>query len=68
MSETTIEMLRIDRVMSMLGVCKATVYNWIREGDFPLPFHLGPRNVGWRSDEIQDWIKSRPRVEPRTRD
>lgn len=28
--------------------------------DFPKPVQLGAKSVGWYSDEIQNWIDTRP--------
>jgi prophage regulatory protein len=30
--------------------------------DFPKPVQVGLRSVGWYSDEIQNWIDTRPRA------
>jgi prophage regulatory protein len=30
-----------------------------RKGDFPAKVRLGPRTVGWRSDELDSWIDQR---------
>ena len=64
MSEASIEILRLSKVMAVVSASRTTIYQWMKDGAFPLPYHLGPRNVGWRSDEIQDWIKALPRVDP----
>jgi hypothetical protein len=29
--------------------------------DFPRPFKIGPAAIAWRADELDTWIKSRPR-------
>ena len=36
---------RIRVVASMLGVCQATCYNWIKAGRLPRPLRLGPNTV-----------------------
>lgn len=40
------------------------VQRWrrVRAGTFPAPVQLGPNSIGWYEDEIEDWLKSRPRV------
>jgi prophage regulatory protein len=44
---------------------KSTLYRWIQNGDFPAPRRLGPGSVGWLESEINQWIRSRPRVDRR---
>lgn len=59
--------LRIKQVSEVTGVPASTIYEWLREDrhadiNFPRPVRLAARTVAWYSDEIQDWINSRPRV------
>jgi predicted DNA-binding transcriptional regulator AlpA len=32
------------------------------DDDFPAAVRLGPSSIGWYEDEIDAWVKSRPRV------
>jgi prophage regulatory protein len=57
---STRSLLRIKQVSKIIGVSRSTIYNWIARGDFPKPKQLGPRAVAWDSDDISDWMKSRP--------
>jgi len=41
---------------------KSTIYQRIKEGRFPVAVRLGSRSVAWKSEEIQEWKESRPRV------
>lgn len=54
--------LRISKVEEITGYKKSSIYKFLKTGDFPTPLQLGPRRIGFRSDEIEAWIKSRPRV------
>ena len=38
---------------------RTTLQRWIRENDFPKPYHLGPNSTAWSEEEILDWLKSR---------
>ncbi|MXW18356.1 MAG: AlpA family transcriptional regulator [Gemmatimonadetes bacterium] len=53
--------LRAREVVSEIGVSKATLYRWVRSGGFPKPIKLGPGAVGWRREELDEWVDSRPR-------
>ena len=52
--------LRIRDVLPIVGVCRTTIWEWVRTGHFPPPIRLGARAVGWRADAIAEWIDSRP--------
>ena len=54
-------MLRMPQVLERTGVCRATLYAWLREGKFPAPVELGGNSIGWPESEIEAWIASRPR-------
>lgn len=54
--------LRIREVSRMVGVGRATIYRLLARGDFPRPLQLGARSIGWREDEIQEWIEGRERA------
>jgi predicted DNA-binding transcriptional regulator AlpA len=47
-----------------IGRYPATLWNWIRNGQFPMPRVLNPGSrrevVAWCEHEVEDWIASRP--------
>lgn len=59
--------LRCREVERLLRLSKGTIYRLIGKAAFPRPIKLGPRAVGWRSDEIDEWLAGRERAgrEPR---
>ncbi len=61
MENTTL--LRLPQVESTCGLKKSAIYVRIKEGTFPLPVRLGPKSVAWRSDEVSQWVESRPRAQ-----
>lgn len=54
--------LRMPTVASLTGYSARQIRRLIAAGTFPAPIALGPGSVGWRSDEVQAWLDSRPRV------
>lgn len=44
------------------GLTPASVYRWIGEGAFPLPVNLGSNSVAWHREEVEEWVRSRPRA------
>lgn len=51
--------LRLPYVKHATGLCRSTIYEKIKRGEFPAPVSLGPRAVAWLSDEISAWIDAR---------
>lgn len=61
------KILRLDDVKRVTGLSKTAVYGQIKRGAFPRPIQLAPRAVGWRADDIDNWIASRPEAGPTQR-
>ncbi len=62
---TTMSILRFGEVRKRTGLSRVTIWRLERDGAFPARVSLGGAAVGWREDEVQEWIDSRPRVNPR---
>jgi prophage regulatory protein len=54
--------LRIKEVTKAVGVHRATIYRLLAAGDFPRGLKLSERAIGWRSEEVQEWIEGRERA------
>ena len=54
--------LRCAEVTRRTSLSKASVYRLLHAGDFPQPVRLGERAVGWRAEEIDEWLASRERA------
>ena len=55
--------LRCAEVTRRTSLSKASVYRLLHAGDFPQPVRLGERAaVGWRAEEIDEWVASRERA------
>lgn len=54
------QIIRLPQLVEKTGISRAHVYALIGRGEFPRPIRLGRRAVGWREDEIEDWLDSRP--------
>lgn len=50
--------IRLAEVMNLTGLCRATVYHYIKQGDFPAPAKFGKSSL-WEYTEIQAWINKR---------
>ena len=55
--------LRYPEVMRVTGLSRKTIERRLKADCFPVPVRLGARAVGFRSDEVETWIKAQPRVQ-----
>jgi len=53
--------LREPDVRRRTGVSRVTRWRWERKGIFPQRLRLGKNAIGWREDEVEEWIATRPR-------
>ena len=56
------EILDAKAVSIRIGLSKTTIWRLERKGAFPRRIQLSPGRVGWDSDSVETWIKSRPIV------
>ena len=55
--------LRRREVERLTSLSKSTLYRLARgHSSFPSPIQLGPRAVGWRKEEIDEWLATRERA------
>lgn len=55
---TTRTILRRKEVEARTGLCRSSIYAKMQAGLFPRSVELGPKSVGWYSDEIESWMDS----------
>lgn len=48
--------LRLEQVLQLIPVSKATWWNGCRTGQFPKPYKLAPRITAWKVSDIQRYI------------
>lgn len=48
--------LRIDEVLHVTGMSRATIYRKVAAKAFPAPVRLAPQTVGWREQDIEAWM------------
>ncbi len=64
MTLTSKRILRRPEVLARVGLSQATLYRLISRGVFPRPVRLSERTTGWRTDEVEGWLNSRPHTVP----
>jgi prophage regulatory protein len=58
----SLRILRLHEVEAKTGLKRSMLDLLERDSAFPPRIRIGKRATGWRSDEVDAWIKSRPRV------
>lgn len=53
------KVIRTAPLLEHLGVSRATLWRWIRDGQFPKPIRLGANSVAFLADEVEAWVKAR---------
>ena len=53
--------LRRPELLAQTGLSRTRQYALEKQGLFPVRVTLGPRAVGWYSDEVESWLAQRPR-------
>lgn len=43
--------------MDRTGLSRSGVYTLVYKGQFPQPYKLGPRAVGWLEDDVDLWFE-----------
>lgn len=52
-------MYRLPEVLKTIPMCRATVYNKIKRGEFPAAVKISERIAVWRGEDLLTWIDSR---------
>lgn len=48
-------------VCAVACLSRSTIRRMISRGEFPEPMQLSPGRVGWRREEVLEWLESRQR-------
>lgn len=54
--------LRKPEVLKFIGLSAPTLWRLQRKGLFPQPVRLTNRAVGWKEEEVMEWVENRPRT------
>lgn len=52
-------LMRLKEVMHISGLSRASIYSFMEDGTFPQSVSLGARAIGWRYQDLQDWIQEK---------
>ena len=54
------KVLRMPEVVAMTGLSRMTIYRLEERGQFPPRLQLSANTVGWREDDIAQWMTALP--------
>lgn len=60
MADPLPQILRMPSVLKLTGLSRVTIWRLTKAGTFPAPVRLSKRAVGWRSTDVEEWVRSRP--------
>lgn len=63
MTQVQNEIYRLRAVEQKTGLKKSAIYAAVKRGEFPGQVKLLGRATGWRRDEVEAWINSRPKAD-----
>ncbi len=52
-------LIRLNKVISITGLSKSSIYEMMSKGYFPKNVRIGKRAVGWIDVEIYNWIETK---------
>lgn len=53
------QVINQNQLIALLGVSKATLWRMRRQKRIPPPIQISARVIGWESNVIEDWIKTK---------
>jgi predicted DNA-binding transcriptional regulator AlpA len=57
------QILDIDDAAAILCISRATLRRVMKsDASFPRPLRIGLRRIGWRRDELHQWLEGRERA------
>ena len=51
--------IRAKEVQSITGLSRTTIWRFENTGEFPKRVNLGGNSVGWKLNEVKQWVESR---------
>jgi prophage regulatory protein len=52
------QLLRLKQVVQLTNISRATIWRWVKAGNFPKPMKITNRVVVWKNSDIQAYIAS----------
>lgn len=59
MSNTIPWIYRYDDLKNLFKISRSSLARWESKGSFPKRIKIGENSIGWRSDEVRQWLEER---------
>jgi len=56
--QSPLRLMRLDEVLDLTSLSRATLYRKIADGTFPTQHKVGNRRCGWRTWEVEVWLRN----------
>jgi len=56
--QSPLRLMRLNEVLDLTGLSRATLYRKIAAGTFPPQHKLAERCCGWRAGEVEIWLRN----------
>lgn len=56
--------IRTRQVLDMIGVCRTTLWEMVRDGSFPQPVRITERTSGYLLEAVEHWMQLRTKGLP----
>jgi prophage regulatory protein len=53
------QILKAKEVSNLIKISTTQIYRLINKGNFPRPYQISERSVGWRLSDIAEWLNSK---------
>ncbi len=53
------QVLSAKDVCELTSIKRSSIFNWVRDGNFPPPMKLGPKKRGWLAKDVEKWLLSK---------
>lgn len=57
-------LLTIEQVTEIVPKSRRTIYRWVKAGQFPRGYQIGPASVAWLRSEVIEWAEEKTRKPP----
>lgn len=58
-NNTKLKILRYKDLKELFNIYRSSLHRWETSGVFPTRVHLGQNSIGWKEEEIINWINQR---------
>lgn len=60
MSQSSSNLLSLKTVMQKTSLSRTTIWRLVRDRVFPSAVQVSPNRIAWRTQDVDDWLSSRP--------